>query len=114
MSGSVGGVRRGRNRGRVFNHGKDDRDGWCRACVEAGHPAKENKAAVAKRKLACACACACTGKERAEGSGMVHGHPERRWDARRRDPRVNGADLYVVRVSKAGVGAAKPCWRCVQ
>ncbi|KAN0080134.1 hypothetical protein V8E55_009700 [Tylopilus felleus] len=45
---------------------------------------------------------------------MVHGHPERRWDARRRDPRVNGADLYVVRVSKAGVGAAKPCWRCVQ
>lgn len=39
----------------------------------------------------------------------------RRWSARRRDPRVNGADLYVVRITKhGGVGCAKPCWRCIE
>ncbi|KIM57829.1 hypothetical protein SCLCIDRAFT_1117738 [Scleroderma citrinum Foug A] len=39
---------------------------------------------------------------------------DRSWNARRRDPRVNGADLYVVRVTKSGVGTAQPCWRCVR
>ncbi|KAG1742598.1 hypothetical protein EDD22DRAFT_1006585 [Suillus occidentalis] len=33
--------------------------------------------------------------------------------ARRRDSRVNGADIYVARVIKNGLGAAKPCWRCI-
>ncbi|KAG2117147.1 uncharacterized protein F5147DRAFT_750885 [Suillus discolor] len=27
--------------------------------------------------------------------------------------RVNGADIYVARVIKNGLGAAKPCWRCI-
>ncbi|KAI0032125.1 hypothetical protein K488DRAFT_50605 [Vararia minispora EC-137] len=36
------------------------------------------------------------------------------WAARRRDPRVNGADIYVARVTKAGMGSARPCWRCVE
>ncbi|KAG8991388.1 hypothetical protein FRB94_012541 [Tulasnella sp. JGI-2019a] len=36
------------------------------------------------------------------------------WDARRRDPRVNGADLYVARFTKSGLGPAKPCGRCVE
>jgi len=36
------------------------------------------------------------------------------WDARRRSPRVNGADLYVARFTKRGVGPAKPCWRCLE
>lgn len=36
------------------------------------------------------------------------------WDARRRDPRVNGADIYVVRITKNGCGNAKPCWRCLE
>ncbi|KAH7911128.1 hypothetical protein BJ138DRAFT_1113351 [Hygrophoropsis aurantiaca] len=35
-------------------------------------------------------------------------------DIRRRDPRVNGADIYVVRVVKNGFGSAQPCWRCVR
>ncbi|KAI0270887.1 hypothetical protein BGY98DRAFT_889831, partial [Russula aff. rugulosa BPL654] len=34
--------------------------------------------------------------------------------ARRRDPRINGADLYVARVTKVGMGSAKPCWRCLE
>ncbi|KAG2078415.1 hypothetical protein BDR04DRAFT_1124266 [Suillus decipiens] len=29
------------------------------------------------------------------------------------DSRVNGADIYVARVIKNGLGAAKPCWRCI-
>ena len=33
---------------------------------------------------------------------------------RRRDPRINGADIYVARVTKVGMGSAKPCWRCVE
>jgi hypothetical protein len=34
-------------------------------------------------------------------------------DVRRRDSKVNGADIYVARVTKKGLGNAKPCWRCV-
>ena len=33
---------------------------------------------------------------------------------RRRDPRVNGADIYVARVIKSGMGSARPCWRCLE
>ncbi|KAF8550644.1 hypothetical protein OG21DRAFT_1446308 [Imleria badia] len=66
---------------------------------------RKQKGAGAKKKLACACA---------QGGRTALSRPERGWDARRRDPRVNGADLYVVRVSKAGMGASKPCWRCVR
>ncbi|KAH9943891.1 hypothetical protein B0H21DRAFT_823431 [Amylocystis lapponica] len=36
------------------------------------------------------------------------------WDARRRDPRVNGADIYVARFTKSGMGSARPCWRCLE
>ncbi|KAI0633039.1 hypothetical protein C8Q77DRAFT_1175868 [Trametes polyzona] len=36
------------------------------------------------------------------------------WDARRRDPRANGADIYVARFTKNGMGTAKPCWRCLE
>lgn len=37
------------------------------------------------------------------------------WDARRRDPRVNGADIYVARFTKTGtMGSAAPCWRCLE
>jgi len=39
--------------------------------------------------------------------------PSKGWDARRRDSRVNGADIYVARTIKNGLGSAKPCWRCV-
>lgn len=37
-----------------------------------------------------------------------------RWHARRRDSKLNGADLYVVRVTKIGCGNARPCWRCLE
>ncbi|KDQ08941.1 hypothetical protein BOTBODRAFT_117881 [Botryobasidium botryosum FD-172 SS1] len=36
------------------------------------------------------------------------------YDARRRDPRVNGSDLYVARITKLGVGGARPCGRCLE
>lgn len=36
------------------------------------------------------------------------------WHARRRDSRINGADLYVARITKNGCGNAKPCWRCLE
>lgn len=36
------------------------------------------------------------------------------WGARRRDSRVNGADIYVARFTKQGVGSARPCWRCLE
>lgn len=37
-----------------------------------------------------------------------------RWDSRRRDSRINGADLYVARITKNGCGNARPCWRCLE
>lgn len=40
--------------------------------------------------------------------------PNRNWSVRRRDARVNGADLYVARFTKNGMGSAKPCWRCLE
>jgi len=27
---------------------------------------------------------------------------------------MNGADLYVARITKNGLGNAKPCWRCLE
>ncbi|KAI0339138.1 hypothetical protein BDW22DRAFT_1347992 [Trametopsis cervina] len=41
-------------------------------------------------------------------------NPGKGWDVRRRDPRVNGADIYVARTTKNGMGDAKPCWRCLE
>jgi hypothetical protein len=46
--------------------------------------------------------------------GPVVVEVEKAWSARRRDPRINGADLYVARVTKVGMGSAKPCWRCLE
>ncbi|KAL5525258.1 hypothetical protein ACEPAF_9128 [Sanghuangporus sanghuang] len=37
-----------------------------------------------------------------------------RWDSRRRDSKMNGADLYVARITKNGCGNARPCWRCLE
>jgi hypothetical protein len=64
------------------------------------------------------------GKRRARGlsnggacwaaGGPVVVDVEKAWSARRRDPRINGADLYVARVTKVGMGSAKPCWRCLE
>ena len=34
--------------------------------------------------------------------------------SRRPRTRVNGADIYVVRTTKKGLGNAKPCWRCLE
>jgi hypothetical protein len=48
----------------------------------------------------------------ADGPMVVDG--EKAWNARRRDPRINGADIYVARVTKVGMGSARPCWRCVE
>ena len=39
---------------------------------------------------------------------------DRGWDIRRRDPRANGADIYVARFTKNGMGSAQPCWRCLE
>ncbi|KZT55424.1 hypothetical protein CALCODRAFT_484798 [Calocera cornea HHB12733] len=41
--------------------------------------------------------------------------PRPSWDTRRRDPRINGADIYVARVTRTGIiGPASPCWRCIE
>ena len=48
------------------------------------------------------------------GGGPVVVEAEKAWSARRRDPRINGADIYVARVTKVGMGSARPCWRCVE
>jgi len=48
------------------------------------------------------------------GTPAPPGEADKAWSARRRDPRINGADLYVARVTKVGMGSAKPCWRCVE
>lgn len=47
-------------------------------------------------------------------SDLVSARENGRWDGRRRDPRMNGADIYVARVTKHGMGCAKPCWRCLE
>ena len=63
------------------------------------------------------------GKRRARGvlggacwtaGGSLVVEVEKAWSARRRDPRINGADIYVARVTKVGMGSARPCWRCVE
>lgn len=67
-------------------------------------------------------------RDRSRGRGHVHRGPsldgdcctggprpdDKTWGARRRDSRVNGADIYVARVTKVGMGTARPCWRCLE
>ncbi|KAI9435795.1 hypothetical protein H4582DRAFT_1817248 [Lactarius indigo] len=48
------------------------------------------------------------------GTPSPPGEADKAWSARRRDPRINGADIYVARVTKVGMGSARPCWRCVE
>jgi len=36
------------------------------------------------------------------------------WSAWRRGARSMEADIHVVRVTKVGMGSARPCWRCVE
>ncbi|KAH9966369.1 hypothetical protein BGW80DRAFT_1230368 [Lactifluus volemus] len=48
-----------------------------------------------------------------DAAGAPRPEAEKAWSARRRDPRINGADIYVARVTKVGMGSARPCWRCV-
>ena len=55
---------------------------------------------------------AAAAATRSGGSVVVEA--EKAWSARRRDPRINGADIYVARVTKVGMGSARPCWRCVE
>lgn len=45
---------------------------------------------------------------------LQHRPDVKMWESRRRDPRVNGADLYVARFTKNGLGPAKPCGRCLE
>ncbi|KAF8326042.1 uncharacterized protein EI90DRAFT_3071277 [Cantharellus anzutake] len=41
--------------------------------------------------------------------------PPPSYDARRRNPKINGADLYVVRITPGGgTGPSKPCARCIE
>jgi len=54
--------------------------------------------------------CGCSGPDYAPPLW----NPGKGWGERRRDPRVNGADIYVARVTKSGMGNAKPCWRCLE
>ncbi|EMD31073.1 hypothetical protein CERSUDRAFT_127616 [Gelatoporia subvermispora B] len=53
------------------------------------------------------------GAGAAAGQGQGQGPGEKGWAVRRRSPRANGADLYVARFTKNGVGGAAPCWRCL-
>ncbi|KAJ7203584.1 hypothetical protein GGX14DRAFT_570039 [Mycena pura] len=54
----------------------------------------------------------------AYGYAYEHGHGSGARDMGRKQPwraRLNGADLYVCRVTKSGAfGCSKPCWRCVE
>jgi len=54
-------------------------------------------------------------KDGADGENNCCGGMESKqgWDLRRRYSKVNGADIYVARVTKSGLGSAKPCWRCL-
>ena len=54
--------------------------------------------------------CTCSSSD----SDTPLWRPGKSWDERRRNARVNGADIYVARVTKSGMGDAKPCWRCLE
>ncbi|KAJ7730240.1 hypothetical protein DFH07DRAFT_969236 [Mycena maculata] len=49
----------------------------------------------------------------ANGPG-ARGTAQKQRRRRARNSRLNGADLYVCRVTPAGFGCARPCWRCVE
>ena len=52
--------------------------------------------------------------DRSGGGGYVLSGGRGPASPRRPRTRVNGADIYVVRTTKRGLGNAKPCWRCLE
>ena len=52
----------------------------------------------------------CCSFEHQNLGGMAN---SKSWDSRRRDSKLNGADIYVARITKHGMGSAMPCWRCL-
>ncbi|KAI0062969.1 hypothetical protein BV25DRAFT_1870135 [Artomyces pyxidatus] len=74
----------------------------CGGCEKGGSCARGRKCSQSSDR----------GYRTTQGSPVGEGG--RAWSARRRDSRVNGADIYVVRVNKVGMGDAKPCWRCLE
>lgn len=58
-------------------------------------------------------ASTCSGSDDCEIAPPTW-QPGKGWNVRRRQSRVNGADIYVARMTKSGTGSAKPCWRCLE
>ncbi|KAJ7454989.1 hypothetical protein B0H11DRAFT_2176290 [Mycena galericulata] len=83
-------------------------------------------AAAAKQESRCAEERGAAQGFRFSADGESQGEPASESDgagargaarkqSRARNSRLNGADLYVCRVTKAGqFGSAHPCWRCVE
>ncbi|KII83616.1 hypothetical protein PLICRDRAFT_702425 [Plicaturopsis crispa FD-325 SS-3] len=84
--------------------------------VFQGPPPRTKRSKTKKRRACrhCASPPSSSGECGESAGGSTKESADKRWDARRRDPRVNGADLYVVRVTKKGMGSCKPCWRCLE
>ena len=83
---------------------------------ESSHKRKHGRRSSAKKKPT-GTGCGGERKDSTDGeiscccSGGTESSKGR--DLRRRDSKVNGADIYVARVTKKGLGSAKPCWRCL-
>ena len=73
--------------------------------------AKRKSAAEARRGAGSEKQSACRSHVT---SPVPPGESDKAWSARRRDPRINGADIYVARVTKVEMGNARPYWRCVE
>lgn len=86
------------------------RKGSKRRAGERSRPAWQERSGSATESDASS-DCGCSSSE---AEDALLWRPGRGWDERRRDPRVNGADIYVARVTKSGMGNAKPCWRCLE
>ena len=97
-------------RAEKVNDGEEERESMVGRGDDGGEGGSRGVLVGGKRRARRLLGGACW----AAGGPVAVEAEEKAWSARRRDPRINGADIYVARVTKVGMGSARPCWRCVE
>ncbi|KAH9851292.1 hypothetical protein C2E23DRAFT_733481 [Lenzites betulinus] len=90
----------------------DSRGGSSSSEETSGNESPPHTAGDQSRSSASLCGVPATGRTAPRTRNSKDA--DKLWDSRRRDPRANGADIYVARFTKNGFGGAKPCWRCLE
>ncbi|KAI0772341.1 hypothetical protein BD413DRAFT_623058 [Trametes elegans] len=108
---------KGKNKYRQRSSSRNSSSSGLSRVVSGGHSSSEDGSGSEGPSFLSSDRASCCGADtstRTASRSCKLRETDKMWDARRRDPRANGADIYVARFTKNGMGSAKPCWRCLE